>query len=346
MSDKGKKRGIPYWRKILVTGDTGFLGHHIVPELEKKYSMAHVIRPQGTMFFDLTNPRAVEVLFNSIVNNPYEPGALDVVVNLAALSGGIQDNTERQASYWYQNTMINANIIEQSALRKYGVSRLIQFMGGCSYPNEVGRSTPFKEEELWSGLPVESSLGYSAAKKMNVISAFAYEKQFGLRTTVLVPTNLIGPWDNFSEQQSHVAPALIRRFIEARDEGYETVTVWGSGKPIRDFIYAGDVARYLPYFIDNNAGIGPYNISTGKGTSIAELAEMIAHETKFKGKIHFDRTKPDGQMFKTLDNTKLLEFLNTNYPNVSIGAISKMITPLDEAIATTVEWYEKRVLGR
>jgi GDP-L-fucose synthase len=342
MSERGKKRGIPYWRKILVTGDTGFLGHHIVPELESKYHMADVIRPQGTKFFDLTNPKAVEVLFNSIVNNPYEPGPLDVVVNLAALSGGIKDNIARQASYWYQNTMINANIIENCAVRRNGVSRLIQFMGGCSYPNKIGKETPFTEEEMWEGLPVESSVGYSAAKKMNIISAQAYEQQFSLRTTVLIPTNLIGPWDNFSEDQSHVAPALIRRFIEARSEGYETVTVWGSGKPVRDFIYAGDVAKVIPYFIDGNPGVGPFNISTGRGTSIAELAETIAKTVGYEGKIHFDRSKPDGQMHKVLDNSKLINFLADS---VGLTEIPEW-TPLEETVSITAEWYEKRVLGR
>jgi GDP-L-fucose synthase len=342
MPERGKKRGIPYWKKILVTGDTGFLGHHVVPVLENKYLMADIIRPQGTKFFDLTNPKAVEVMFNSIANNPYEPGPVDIVVNLAALSGGIKDNIERQASYWYQNTMINANIIENCAIKRNGVSRLIQFMGGCSYPNKVGKETPFTEEELWDGSPVESSIGYSAAKKMNVISAFAYEQQFGLRTTVLIPTNLIGPWDNFSEQHSHVAPALIRRFIEARDENYSSVMVWGSGKPVRDFIYAGDVANLVPYFIDDwaTAGLGPYNISTGQGTSIAELAEIIAKAVGYTGKISFDTSKPDGQMHKVLDNTQLLNFLSAS------GVPPLVWTSVEGAVRMTAEWYEKRVLGR
>jgi GDP-L-fucose synthase len=341
MSERGKKRGIPYWKKILVTGDTGFLGHHVVPILEEKYFMADVIRTQGTKFFDLTNAKAVEVLFNSITNNAYEPGPVDIVVNLAALSGGIKDNMERQASYWYQNTMINANIIENCAIRRNGVSRLIQFMGGCSYPNEIGRSTPFREEELWNGAPVESSIGYSAAKKMNVISAFAYEQQFGLKTTVLIPTNLIGPWDNFSEQHSHVAPALVRRFVEARDEKYTNVTVWGSGKPVRDFIYAGDVAKLIPMFIDFNAGVGPYNVSTGRGTSIAELAETIAAVIGYTGKIRFDTSKPDGQMHKVLDNTKLMSL-----PFEDEKADAWTWTSIEEAVTLTAEWYEKRVLGR
>ena len=337
MPERGKKRGIPYWKKILVTGDTGFLGHHIVPVLERNYEMADVIRPQGSKFFDLTNPRAVEVMFNAIVTNKFQPGPLDVVVNLAALSGGIKDNIARPASYWYQNTMINANIIDECAKKKNGVSRLIQFMGGCSYPNKEGSEALFTEEDMWEGKPIGSSVGYSAAKKMNIISAEAYEQQFGLRTTVLIPTNLIGPWDNFSEEHSHVAPALIKRFIEARDENFSTVTVWGSGKPVRDFIYAGDIAQLIPYFIDNDAGVGPYNLSTGKGTSIAELAETIAKVVGYTGKIHFDRSKPDGQMHKVLDNSKMLEFLDP---------VRVVFVPLEYAIQQTAEWYEKRVLGR
>ena len=343
MPDRGKKRGIPYWKKILVTGDTGFVGHHAIPILEEHYPMADVIKPQGSKFFDLTNPRAAEVMFNAILKDKNEPGPLDVVVNLAALSGGIKDNSERPASYYYQNTMLCTNIIEECA--KFRVSKLLQFMGGCSYPNKEGKTTPFTEEEMWEGRPIGSSVGYSAAKKMTIISAEAYEQQMGLKTTVLIPTNLIGPWDNFSEEHSHVAPALIKRFIEARDENYPSVTVWGSGKPVRDFIYVGDVAKLIPYFIDNNAGVGPYNISTGKGTSIAELAETIAKVVGYKGKIHFDRSKPDGQMHKVLDNSNLMRFLQVNPLADEVDLIMDF-TPLDETVSITAEWYEKRVLGR
>lgn len=336
MPERGKKRGIPYWRKILVTGDTGFLGHHIIPILEDKYYMADIIRPQGSKFFDLTNPRGAEVMFKSIMQDRNEPGPIDTVINLAALSGGIKDNMERPASYYYQNTMICTNIVEECAKNK--VSKLIQFMGGCSFPNKTAEE-PFVEEEMWNGRPVGTSAGYSMAKKMTIISAEAYEQQFGLKTTVLIPTNLIGPWDNFSEEHSHVAPALIRRFIEARDEGYSNVEVWGSGTPVRDFIYVGDVAKVVPAFIDGDAGVGPYNISTGEGTSIAELAETISRVVGYTGKIHFDKSKPDGQMHKTLDNSKVVDFLASQKKHLEL-------TPLDEAIAITAEWYEKRVLGR
>jgi GDP-L-fucose synthase len=155
-----------------------------------------------------------------------------------------------------------------------------------------------------------------------------------------MPTNLIGEWDNSSEQDSHVAMGLIGRFIEAKHEGYSTVKVLGSGKPIRDFIYAGDVAKLIPVFMDPTVkDLGPFIISTGRGTSIGELAEMISKAVDFSGKIYFDTSQPDGQMEKVLSNHKLLDFLKESN-------IEWEPTPLEEAIAKTVEWYERRVYNK
>jgi GDP-L-fucose synthase len=330
----GVRRGIPYAGRVLVTGDRGFLGHHIVPVLENRWKFADVIRVQGSSFFDLTQQNHIRTMFNSIETNH---GPIKTVVHLAALSGGIKDNSERQASYFYQNMMMGINILEECAKRKT-IDKLVMFMGGCSYPNKVGKDTPFTEEEMWDGLPVNTSLGYSFAKKAMLVGAWAYKQQVGLKTLVLMPTNLIGEWDNFDPDQSHVVPALIRRFVEARDEGYENVTVWGSGKPVRDFIYAGDVAMLLPDIIKNFDGDGPLNISTGKGTSIAEIAEYIAKATNYKGKIIFDTSKPDGQLYKVLDNSKLLTLIEES----SDGA-GFVFTPIEEAIQKTVSWFEERV---
>lgn len=324
------KRGIPYAGKVLVTGDTGFLAHHVLPVLEERWKFAEIVRMQGTKFFDLTLMTNVEGMFKRAEIQ----GPIRTVIHMAGMSGGIKDNMQRQASYFYQNLMMGLNMIEACAGPGRVVEKLILFMGGCSYPNKEGKTTPFKEEEMWDGLPVDTSIGYSFAKKAMLIAADVYNRQFGLKTLVMLPTNLIGEWDNFNEEQSHVAAGLIRRFVEAREEGYDTVTVWGSGKPVRDFIYTGDVAELLPDIIRNMNGVGPVNISTGVGTSIAELAEMILKATKFKGTIRFDTSKPDGQMHKTLDNSRLLSILDTDQIN---------FTPLEEAVGRTVEWFESRI---
>jgi GDP-L-fucose synthase len=325
----GLRRGVPFVGRVLVTGDRGFLAHHILPVLEERWKFADIIKIQGSSFFDLTQQNHVRTMFNSIETNH---GPIKTVIHLAALSGGIKDNMERQASYFYQNMMMGMNIMEECGKRQT-IDKLVMFMGGCSFPNKEGKETSFTEEEMWDGLPVKTSLGYSFAKKSMLIGAKAYEEQFGLKTLVLMPTNLIGEWDNVDPDSSHVVPGLIRRFIEAREEGYENVTVWGSGKPVRDFIYAGDVAKLLPDIIKSFDGDGPLSISTGKGTSIAEIAEYVAKATKFTGKIIFDTSKPDGQMYKVLDNSKMLDVLEADFA----------FTPVEEAIARTVEWFESRV---
>lgn len=322
------KRGIPFNKRFLVTGDTGFLAHHLIPVLEKRHPNADVVAPGGTKFFDLTRQTAAEQLLELVENRA---GYIHTVYNLAALSGGIEDNRTRPASYYYQNLMICTNLTEVAAARK--VRKLVQFMGGCSYPNKEGEDL-FTEDMMWEGRPVGTSAGYSMAKKMSIIAAESYKQQFGLDTTILIPTNLIGEWDNFHPSQSHVVPGLISRFVEARTEGYDTVTVWGSGKPVRDFIYAGDAAELSVRLAENYPEVGPVNISTGKGTSIAEIAEMVLKATGYKGNIHFDRTKPDGQIHKVLSNEKMFDILREDYS----------FMPTEEAIERTVEWYERRVV--
>lgn len=334
----GQRRGVPYAGRVLVTGDRGFLAHHILPVIENRWKFADIIKIQGSSFFDLTQQNHVRTMFNSIETNH---GPITTVIHLAALSGGIKDNMERQGSYFYQNMMMGINMLEECGKRKE-IDKIVMFMGGCSYPNKIGKTTPFSEDEMWDGLPVQTSVGYSFAKKTMLIGAKAYEEQFGTNVLVLLPTNLIGEWDNFDPDNSHVVPGLIRRFVEAREEGYSNVTVWGSGKPIRDFIYAGDVAKLLPEIIKNFDGDGPLNISTGKGTSIAEIAEYIAKATKYTGKIIFDTTKPDGQMYKVLDNSKLCDVLEVNKTAKELDLIMDF-TSVEEAIGRTVDWFEDRV---
>jgi GDP-L-fucose synthase len=324
------KRGIPFTGRVLVTGGTGFLAQHILPVLKDKWTYANFIDTQGKCFFDLTQKSHVSTMFNTVENNS---GPIRTVIHLAAASGGIKDNSERQSFYFYQNMMMGLNMIEECAKPARVVQKLVMFMGGCSFPNKIDKTTPFTEDEMWDGLPVETSLGYSFAKKSLVVAAWAYKQEFGLNTIVLLPTNPIGEWDNVDPQQSHAPMAFIRKFIEARDEGYGTVTLGGSGTPIRDFIYAGDIAKLMPDIIANFDEVGPLNISTGKGTSIAELAETVSKAVGYKGKIHWDKSFPDGQGYKVLSNEKLLEVLKTDVDFMSV----------EEAIGRTAEWFESRV---
>lgn len=331
MPERGKKRGLIYNPRILVTGGNGFFGKNLIPVLEKHYSRGDIVNNQGSNFFDLTRQNHTETMFKAI----RQQGYIDCVVHLAAYSGGMFENIEGPASFWYQNTMMVANVIEQCASHK--VKKLLIPFGGCSYP-DIGKDI-YSEEDLWNGFPHINSFGYSMAKKQAVVGAMAYEKQFGLKTITVIPTNPIGPWDNVSQEQAHVPMALIGRFLEAKKEGYSTVTVFGSGRPERDFLYIGDIVKLFPYLLDLYNSTEPMNISSGVGKSITELAETIAKVVGFDGKIHYDRSKPDGQKRKILSNLKLQKFLSEN-------SIQWEPTPLEEAITITAEWYEKRVLGR
>jgi len=326
--DRFTKRGLTYSPRILITGDTGFLANNTIKFVKECFPKADLILLQGSKFFDLTIQNHVKVLFENI----RKIGGLDYVLHMAALSGGIEDNRNRQASYAYQNSMMLWHIVEEAAISK--VRKLLLFLGSCGYPESL--ASPMKEENFWDGLPTNTSLGYSAAKKMGQIAAFAYNQQTGLKTSCLMPSNIFGPYDNFDEKSSHVIPGLIRKFVEAKEEGYGTVTLWGSGKAERDFLYAEDVGRLLPYFMKYQEKVSPINISSNKGTSIAEVADLISNQVGYTGKIHYDRTKPDGQLIRILDNSKLLEFLSENN-------IAWEPTPLEEAIGITVEWYKERV---
>jgi GDP-L-fucose synthase len=331
------RRGIPYEvGKVLITGDRGFIASHCVPELEAKWPFADVVKIEGTTFFDLMRPNHVSTLFNSIENNQ---GPIRYVIHFAAKSGGILDNIKHQGQYMYQNLMMGMNMLEECASPQRHVEKLIMFLGGCSYPDQKDRSTPFTEEELWDGLPVETSLGYSFAKKALVIAAWAYEREFGLKTSFLIPTNPIGEFDNCTEGQSHAPMAFIRKFVEAREEGYGTVMLGGTGKPVRDFLDIRDMAKIFPDLVKNFNELGPMNISTGKGTSIEELAVTISEAAGYKGKIHWDTSKPDGQAVKILSCDKLVSFLDRKN-------IKWEPTPLSETIPRVVEWYEKRVWKR
>jgi len=329
----GFKRGIRYQPRILVLGGNGFFGKNLRPYLESYWPNADIIDVQGRRFFDLTIQNECRICFERAASQ----GPINIVINLAAYSGGMFENMNHHARFYYQNSMINLNVMDECA--RYKVNKLLVPIGGCSYPdtNEYNGGT-YTEDEIWNGFANKNSYGYSMAKRNAIVGALAYSSEFNLNTTVVIPTNPIGPWDNVDEKNAHLPMALIGRFLEAIAEGYSTVTVYGSGRPERDFLYIGDIVSLYPAIIDHYGEIGPLNISSGKGTTIAEMAELIAKTTGFTGKIHFDRSKPDGQMKKVLDNSKLLEFVNEY-------SIKWEPMGLEESIETTVEWYRKRILG-
>lgn len=308
-------------KRILMTGASGFLGRHTLPVLRDAYGADNVVAASSADH-DLMDLRQVERLLDE--------ARPDVVVHYAAYSGGIGANRTYPADFYYRNTILTAHMFEAAARRRIG--KLVYPMGGCSYPATA--VSPIDESQLWKGYPQDESAGYSTAKMMGTVAARSYRRQYGLDTAVIIPGNMYGEFDNFTALDSHVVPAMVRRYYEAQRQGVDAVVMWGSGEPQRDFVYAGDVAATIPYFIERYSSDEPINVSQGEPTRIRDLAEIIAELVGFEGRIVWDTDKPDGQMVKIFDTARL-------------GALGLHCrTPLREGLRRTIDWlaahYETR----
>jgi GDP-L-fucose synthase len=299
---------------VLVTGASGFLGRHVLPVLRERYNGERVIG-LSSCDYDLTDAGAVNRLFEE--NQPA------LVVHLAGYVGGIGANRRWPAYFFHRNLLLMAHMFHAAAA--FGVRKLIYPMGGCSYP--ANAASPIGESQMWEGYPQPESAAYSSAKKMGIVASEAYRQQHGLNSVVMIPGNMYGEYDNFRAAESHVVPGMIRRFYEAKLVGAPQVECWGSGSPTRDFVYAGDVARCVPFFIEGYDSSEPVNISSGSTTMICELAETIRELVGYEGTLVWDRTKPDGQKFKIFDVTR----------QTSLGLTCP--TPLREGLRRTVEWF-------
>jgi len=208
-----------------------------------------------------------------------------------------------------------------------GVGKFIACMCGCSYP--ANASSPIAENDLWTGYPQPESAPYALANAMTLVQSQAYRAQYKFNSIVLLPGNMYGPHDNFSFEDSHVIPGLIRKFYDAKRQGLSEVVVWGSGKPTRDCVCVKDVTRALVYAAEYYDSPEIVNISSGAEVSIKELVEIVARLMDFKGKITWDHTKPDGQMRKVFDVTRMKEVLNLSC-DVS----------LEDGLKETIDWFE------
>jgi GDP-L-fucose synthase len=302
-------------KRVLVTGARGFVGSSFVPLLEKKN--CELIKISRTDY-NLTEQSEVRRMFAET-----KP---EVVFHLAGLIGGIMANKMYPADYSYQNLIMGTTMMHEAY--QAGVEKYVSLIGGCSYPAHA--PSPIKETELWNGYPQAESAPYSLAKAMSVVQAQAYRKQYGFNAIVLVPGNLYGPNDNFDLENSHVIPALVRKYYEARQNGVDEITAWGTGRPTRDFIYVEDACEAILKAAEIYNGEEIINISSGKETTIKELVETVADVVGFKGTINWDTTKPDGQMYKGFDVARMREWL---------GFECK--TSLREGLEKTFKWYEE-----
>ena len=303
--------------KILVTGATGFIGNSLVPKLKEN---GHEVTALCSKDYNLLEQSETRRLFKD-----HSP---DAVFHLAAKVGGILANKTYPAEFIYNNLGLNTYFLEQA--RQSGVKRLIYTFCGCAYSKDS--PNPIKEEYLFKGVPDENAMYYSLAKATSFLQVQSYRKQYGLDWVSLVPGNAYGPYDNFSDKNSHVIAGLIRRFHYAKENGDKTITAWGTGSPVRDFIYVDDVADALIVALEKYHSEKPINISSGVGVSIKELTEIVKRVVGFEGEILWDATKPDGHAIKIFDVSRMRGELGFE-PKVG----------LEQGVRKTYGWFAKNI---
>ncbi len=303
-------------KRVLVTGGSGFLGSRIV-EAFKRHG-ADVLTPRSREYNLIKYDDAVRCM------KELHP---EIVVHSAAYYGGIMINKMHPGKIYFENLVMGANVFE--AARLAGVKKLVAIGTACAYPGDaIGE---LREEEIWNGAAHESVENYGPVKKMMLLQGRAYKREYDFDSIHLILTNLYGPGDTFHPDRSHVVSALIRKFVEAKQANAPTVTVWGTGAPIREFLFVDDCAEAIVRATLNyHDPFIALNIGTGIGTSIKELAETIQSVSGYEGELVWDTSKPDGAMKKMLDVSRMKKELNWYPPHA-----------LREGLAKTIQWYEE-----
>src|SRR5688572_30323809 len=279
-----------FWKgkHIVVTGGSGFLGSHLISELKKRGANKIFIPRRNTLDLRLEK------------NCLKATKGAQIVFHLAGNVGGIGYNQKNPGTLFFDNIMMGVNLLE--ACRKNLVAKTVVVGTICSYPKYT--PVPFREEDLWNGYPEETNAPYGIAKKALIVQANAYQQQYGMNIINLLPVNLYGPGDNFDPKSSHVIPALIKKFVEAKQNDQKEVIVWGTGKATREFFYVEDAARSIADAAEKYNSIDPVNIGAGFEISIKDLAELIKELTYYQGKIVWDASKPDEQPRRRSETSK------------------------------------------
>lgn len=305
-----------YWKnkKILVTGGAGFLGKNVVKELIHNGAEQNNISIPRSSEYDLRSKETCELLVRNV----------DIVIHLAAKVGGIGYNRDHPAELFYDNAIMGIQLMETARLA--GVKKFVAVGTVCAYPKFT--PVPFREEDLWNGYPEETNAPYGLAKKMMLVQSQAYRAQYGFNAIFLLPVNLYGPGDNFDPKSSHVIPALIKKFVEAKEKGETEVIVWGTGSASREFLFVKDAAKAIVLASEKYNSDEPVNIGSAKEISIKNLVEIISKITGFKGKIIWDTEKPDGQPRRCLDTSRAKKEFGF-----------EAATSFEAGLKETIEWY-------
>lgn len=305
-------------QRVCVTGGAGFLGSFVVERLLAEGVARENIHVPRIEDYDLTREADVVRL--------YETSRPDLVIHLAAEVGGIGANQARPGRFFYANMIMGLHLIEQARLHR--IRKFVQVGTICAYPKLT--PVPFREEALWDGYPEETNAPYGIAKKALLVMCQAYRAQYALNAIYLLPVNLYGPRDNFDLDTSHVIPAMIRKFCEAVDAGAKEVVLWGDGSPTREFLYVEDAAEAIVTAAVRYDGAEPVNLGNGREIQIKDLAELIAREIGFSGRIVWDTAKPNGQPRRCLDVTRA---------KALFGFEAR--TPFEDGLRRTIAWYRQ-----
>jgi GDP-L-fucose synthase len=305
--------------KAVVTGGAGFLGRHAVAALRERGASVLVPRRKD---YDLVEREAARRLLREA-----QP---DLVVHLAARVGGIGANRENPGSFFYENLMMGAQLLEECRLQ--GVAKVVTVGTICSYPKFT--PVPFREEDLWNGYPEETNAPYGLAKKMLLVQGQAYRQQYGMNVIHLLPVNLYGPGDNFDPASSHVIPALIKKVQDALDSGAGWIEVWGTGRASREFLYVEDAARGIALAAESYDGPEPVNLGAGFEILIRDLVALITRLMGFGGEVRWDPGKPDGQPRRSLDTSRAERLFGF-----------RATTGFEQGLRRTIDWYRAQRAG-
>lgn len=312
-----------FWssRRVLLTGGSGFLGRHLRERIARE--RPEVLYAPSREELDLLEPARVR---DSLA--AHRP---NLIIHAAGVVGGIAANAVHPGKFFYENAVMGIHLIEEA--RRANVAKFVCLGTICAYPKFA--PIPFREEDLWSGYPEETNAPYGLAKKALLVQLQAYRKEYGFNGIYLLPVNLYGPRDNFDLETSHVLPAMIRKFVEAKEQGRREVTLWGDGTPTRELLYVEDAAEGITLAAERYDGAEPVNLGSGQERSIAELAQIVARKIGYDGRISWDTRRPNGQPRRSLDVSRAAERFGF-----------RAATTFEEGLAKTIDWFLAEGPGR